>query len=75
MEATKRFLTLEETHEQTGLSVYYLRQGIKTGKIPHIRCGNKSMINFAMLISLLDAESVNGTADKYHMEREAANNK
>lgn len=59
-EITKRFLTIEETAEQTGLSVYYLRQGIRKGWIPHIKCGNKSMINYAKLIELLDAESANG---------------
>ena len=58
MEAEKRFLTIEETAEQTGLSVYYLRQGVKTGRIPHIKCGCKSMINVIKLIEILDAESV-----------------
>lgn len=55
----KRFLTIEETAEKTGLSVYYIRQGIRTGKIPAIKCGCKSMINFQKLIEILDAESVN----------------
>ena len=50
MSEIKRFLTIEQTAEQTGLSVYYLRQGIRAGWIPHIKCGNKSMINFAKLI-------------------------
>ena len=59
-EIIKRFLTIEETAELTGLSVYYLRQGIRTGKIPHIKCGCKNMINLPKLIELLDAESVNG---------------
>ena len=58
-EITKRFLTIEETAEKTGLSVYFLRQGIKSGWIPHIRCGCKAMINFPKLIEILDSESVN----------------
>ena len=60
MEITKRFLTIEETADQTGLSVYYLRQGIRKGWIPHIKCGCKSMINYAKLIQILDDESANG---------------
>ncbi len=54
---SKRFLSIEETADQTGLSVYFLRQGIKTGKIPYIRCGNKAMINLPKLIAILDDES------------------
>ena len=57
MEITRRFLTIEETSEQLGLAVYYLRQGIKAGWIPYIRCGNKAMINLPKLIEILDAES------------------
>ena len=53
----KRFMPVEETAEYTGLSVYYLRQGIRTGKIPFVKCGCKSMINIPKLIELLDAES------------------
>ena len=60
MDEIKRFLTIEETAEKTGLSMYYLRQGIKTGRFPFIRCGNKAMINFPKLIEILDNESVNG---------------
>lgn len=60
VDKTKRFMTVEETSEQTGLSMFYLRQGIKTGRFPFIRCGNKAMINFPKLIEILDNESVNG---------------
>lgn len=60
MNENRRFLTIEETAEQTGLSVYYLRQGIRNGWIPHIKCGCKSMINYAKLIEILDSESTNG---------------
>lgn len=60
----KRFLTIEDTAEETGLSVYYLRQGIRAGWIPHIKCGCKSMINIAKLIEMLDEQSVTAIADK-----------
>ena len=57
---TKRFLTIEETADQLGLAVFYLRQGIRSGWIPHIKCGKKSMINVIKLIEILDEQSVNG---------------
>lgn len=53
------FQTIEKVSEVTGLSVFYLRQGIRTGKIPHIKCGCKNMINLPKLIEQLNAESVN----------------
>lgn len=60
MDTIKRFLTFDETADQTGLSVYYLRQGVRNGWIPHIKCGCKTMINYAKLIEILDSESTNG---------------
>ena len=53
----KRFMTVDETAEHTGLSVYYLRQGIKAGWVPHIKCGCKYMVNIVKLLEILDAES------------------
>ena len=60
MNESKRFLTIMETAEQTGLSVHYIRQGIRNGWIPFIRCGNKAMINFPKLIAILDKASEEG---------------
>ncbi len=60
MEITKRFLTIEETASQTGLSVHYIRTGVRAGWIPHIKCGCKTMINIKKLTELLDEQSVNG---------------
>ena len=59
-EIIKPFLPIKETSDKYGLSVFYLRQGIKEGWVPHIRCGNKAMINIAKLIEILDEKSVNG---------------
>lgn len=59
-ESFKRFLTVTETAEQTGLSAYFIRQGIRDGWIPFIRCGNKAMINYPKLISILDKASEEG---------------
>ena len=55
----KPFQPVGETSEMLGLSIYFLRQGIKNGTIPFIRCGNKALINVPKLIEQLDAESVN----------------
>ena len=60
MSETKRFLTIDETAKQTGLSVFFIRQGVRQGWIPFIRCGNKAMINIHKLIEILDEQSVNG---------------
>ena len=57
----KRFAPIEETAEHFGLSIYFIRQGIRAGWIPHIRCGNKAMINIPKLIAILDEQSVNGS--------------
>ena len=60
MSEVKRFLTIEETAEHLGLAVYFIRQGIRQGWIPHIKCGCKTMINIQKLIEILDEQSVNG---------------
>ena len=63
MSETKRFLTINETAKQTGLSVHYIRQGIRNGLIPFIKCGNKAMINFPKLIAILDKASEEGQTE------------
>ena len=60
MEIAKQFMTIEDTAEYFGLAVFFLRQGIRQGWIPHIRCGNKAMINIRRLTEILDEQSVNG---------------
>ena len=56
----KRFMSIEETALETGLAVFFIRQGVRAGWIPHIKCGNKAMINIPKLIEILDEQSVNG---------------
>jgi excisionase family DNA binding protein len=53
----KHFLSIKETVEQLGLSEYYLRNGIRNGTIPFIKCGKKQLINIPLLIEQLDKES------------------
>jgi len=52
--AEKRFHTIAETSELSGLSVFYIRSGVKSGLIPHIRCGNKAMIDYPKFMQMLD---------------------
>lgn len=41
------FASIDETARLTGLSRFYIRQGLRAGEIPHIRCGAKYMVNLA----------------------------
>lgn len=39
----KRFINIKQASELTGLSIYALREGVRTGRLPHTRAGsNKS---------------------------------
>lgn len=48
------FQPIKEAVKTTGLSEYYLRQNLKAGKIPHIRSGNKILINMPRLLAELE---------------------
>lgn len=41
----------------TGLSVGFLREGCKTGVIPHIMCGKEFRVNVPLLLKQLEEES------------------
>ena len=56
----KLFCTIPEATESTGLSGYYIRQGIKDGRIPHIKSGNKYLVNMRLFLSMLDNLSMEG---------------
>ena len=60
MQDQKPYQSIEKTADLLGLSPYFLRQGIRAGWIPHIRCGVKAMINLPKLIEILNSKSVNG---------------
>lgn len=48
------FLPIKEAVKVAGLSEYYFRQNLKAGKIPHIRCGSKILINMPLLEAELE---------------------
>ena len=52
---TKPFQSLKECCETTGLSVYYLRCGIKNGTVPYITSGTKYLVNVPALLRQLKA--------------------
>ena len=53
----KRFMSIDETAMETGLSTYFIRQGVREGWIPHIKCGNKRMVNLPKFLEIIDEMS------------------
>ncbi len=51
-----RMMTLKQAAEQTGLSYHCLRNLCLSGKVSHIRSGNKYMINADRLEEYLNKE-------------------
>lgn len=51
------FMKIKDAVKATGLSAYYLRNGIKAGTIPHIVCGTVYLVNVPALLEKLDSES------------------
>lgn len=50
------FLGIPDACTKTGLSQCYLRAGVKSGHIPHIRCGQRILINIPALLKQLGCE-------------------
>lgn len=48
------FVSIKEAVKITGLSEYFIRQNLKAGKIPHIKTGNKIMLNMPRLEAELE---------------------
>ena len=57
MTNTPQFLTIRETAKTGILSEHSLRLMQKQGKIPHIMCGTKCLINYPLLVEMLTEES------------------
>lgn len=51
------FAKLEDVSDLTGLSMCYLRQGVRNGTIPHIKTGVKYMINVPEFLEDLKKQS------------------
>lgn len=55
---THRFQTIADTTRTTGLSQYYIRRGCREGTIPHVKSGNKFLVNVPLLIEQMDQQSI-----------------
>ncbi len=53
------FQPIKEAVKITGMSEYWFRQNLKAGKIPHIRSGNKILVNIPRLLVELENLSDN----------------
>ncbi|MBR3242488.1 MAG: hypothetical protein IKF90_07295 [Parasporobacterium sp.] len=53
----KTYMTIPEAVKVTGLSSYFLRNGLKAGTIPHIMSGPRYLVNIPLLLETLEAES------------------
>ena len=58
-EPTTPFGSVKDAATVTGLSQKFIRDGIKSGLVPHVLAGNKYIINIPALIEVIDAESKN----------------
>ncbi len=49
------FLSINEAVKHTGISAFSLRRGCKDGTIPHIKAGEKYLINYHLLLERDDS--------------------
>ena len=49
----KPFVSIDEASRLTGLSRFYIRNGIRAGEIQHIMSGTKYLVNLPALFSRL----------------------
>lgn len=50
----QRFLSIRKASKTLGLSAYYLRELLKEGKLPHVKCGVKTMVDVPKLLTQLE---------------------
>jgi len=50
------FQSITDACRTTGLSMYFLREGCRSGEVPHVRSGKKYLVNVPALLRKLDAE-------------------
>lgn len=52
--ATPRMMTIRQIAKTGVLPENAIRQMVRNGTIPYIKCGNKALINYDKLIKMLD---------------------
>ena len=55
IETAPPFAKITEASRLTGLSTYFLRQGCKSGSVPHVCNGNVYLVNIPALLRKLGA--------------------
>lgn len=51
----KPFLSIRDACDETGLSMFFLRKGIKEGRIEAVQSGSKYFVNMPRLLETLNA--------------------
>ena len=49
--------SIRDASHTTGISQYYIRQGILNGNIPHVKSGAKYLVNVPRLLEKLEEQS------------------
>lgn len=52
-----RFVSKQEAMRITGCSDWFMKEGIKAGRIPHIRNGRRILIDLPLFLEQLDQQS------------------
>lgn len=52
-----RMIVLREAAARTGLSYDYLRKSCLRGRLVHVRCGSKILVNFDKLLEYLNSNT------------------
>lgn len=59
---TRRFQTIPEATRTTGLSQCFIRNGCRNGSIPHVKSGNKYLVNIPLMLEWMDQQSIHNKA-------------
>ena len=52
------FQTIREASKTTGISQYFIREGVKQGWVPHIMTGAKYLVNVEQFLEVLSKRSL-----------------
>ena len=58
--ATTPFQTIREAVRTTGLSEKFLRKMHREGHLPHVKSGNRVLVNIPRLLELMDQMCIKG---------------
>ncbi len=58
------YKTIKEVVALSGFSEHYIRDGIKAGKIPHIKCGKAFKIPYALFMERMEREALQNGGER-----------